>query len=55
MDRIQAEAWFNEKLQRKINQEFEMARLAHQDGDHEDSKRRMELAKLYSEILKERR
>lgn len=41
--------WSSEKLSRKIDQEYEMAGLARQDGDAADASRRYELIGLYKQ------
>ena len=45
--------WSQEKLRRKINQAWELAGCARQDGDKSEEKRRTDEARRLTEILKE--
>lgn len=44
-------SWSEEKLRRKIDQEWEMASLARQDNDQTDFERHTSLAHLYEKTL----
>lgn len=47
-------SWSTEKLNRKIDQEYEMASLAAQNGDRADANRRMALVNRYKAEIRER-
>ena len=46
--------WTLEKLNRKMDQEYEMFSLAASDGDHADASRHMSLVRKYEQEIKER-
>jgi hypothetical protein len=47
-------SWSSDKLQRKMNQEWDMAGLAHRDSDPKDAARHTELARKYAAELHRR-
>jgi hypothetical protein len=47
--------WSDDKLRRKMDQAWEMAGLARQDGDTRDAERRMKEAEQYRQELRNRR